>query len=288
MKKITLLLSLLSTFVCAQQPQVANTNPQPLQGINAKWNQGVGTGYWATIGTGLTLNVTSGTCFDNTNTRHTYSGGTMTMTNSTTNYIYLTAAACTLSQNTSGYGSDDIPIASVVTSGGVITGLIDNRTWFNASGGTTTAQKIRVCIIDNDTQSASALLVENFSGRCEVGAAGTIIEIDVLGGTGVLTGSAAAPTVTGTSSVQVGKYTPSSGSSTTSLMSAALATSSGKACALPTAGSATCPIFGITQAGSSLSITTTSLAAGDVLFVSAATPDTTQTWYSVFILFTVN
>jgi hypothetical protein len=120
---------------------------------------------------------------------------------------------------------------------------------------------IHACVIDNDTQSATALVAANFSGRCEIPAASTIVEVDVAGGTGVLTGTPAAPTVTGTGSA------------------------SGQACALPTAGSATCGIMGITQAGSSLSITTTALNAGDVLYVSAATPDAAQTWYTVTIFY---
>jgi trimeric autotransporter adhesin len=149
-------------------------------------------------------------------------------------------------------------------------------------------QTYRTCNIDNDTQSAAPLAAALFSGGCVVPAASTIVEIDVEGGTGTLTGSAAAPTVTGTSSVQIGKYTPSSGSSTTGLLSAALATSSGKACALPTAGTATCGILGIQQAGSSLSISTTALAAGDMIYVSAATADGTQTWYRIQVHYTVN
>jgi hypothetical protein len=143
----------------------------------------------------------------------------------------------------------------------------------------------RACVFDNDMQSATALAVANFSGRCVIPAASTIVEVDVIGGTGVLTGSAAAPTVTGTGSIQLGKYTPNGGSSTTGLLSAALATASGKACAL-TSTSGTC-INGNTSS-SSITISTTALAAGDVLYVSAATPDAAQTWYSIAVIYTVN
>lgn len=143
----------------------------------------------------------------------------------------------------------------------------------------------RACVIDNDTQSSTPLVAANFSGRCNIPKASTIVEVDVIGGTGVVTGTATAPTVTGTSSVQIGIYRPSGSSPTTGILSAVLATASGKACALPTAGSATCGIMGITQAGSSLSISTTSLNAGDVLYVSAANPDAAQTWYTVTIYY---
>jgi hypothetical protein len=150
------------------------------------------------------------------------------------------------------------------------------------------AQRVRACVIDNDSQSSTALVAANFSGRCGIAAASTIIEIDVVGGTGVNTGTAAALTITGTSAVQLGVYRPSGSSPTDAVISAPLATASGQACALPTAGSATCPIMGITQAGSSLSISTTSLNAGDLLDLSAVSPDSTQTWYTVTIFYTVN
>lgn len=153
------------------------------------------------------------------------------------------------------------------------------------NGSFSTVASTHSCVIDNDTQSATALVAANFSGRCAIPAASTIVEVDVIGGTGVLTGTPAAPTVTGTGSVQIGIYRPAGSSPTDAILSAALATASGKACALPTAGSATCGIMGITQAGSSLSISTTALNKGDFLYVSAATPDAAQTWYTVTIFY---
>ncbi len=143
----------------------------------------------------------------------------------------------------------------------------------------------RTCVIDNDTQSATVLVAANFSGGCIIPAAATIVEVDVIGGTGILTGSAAAPTVSGTSSIQLGKYTPNGGASTTGLLSGALATASGKACAL-TSTSGTC-INGTTSSNS-ITISTTSLSAGDMLYVSAATADGVQTWYRTTIVFTIN
>ena len=145
----------------------------------------------------------------------------------------------------------------------------------------------RTCIIDNDTQSATALVAANFSGRCVIPAAATIVEVDVAGGTGTLNGTAAQPTYTGTGSVEVGIGTVSGGSTTNNIFGTtnALATASGKACALTTT-SGTC-INGNTSS-SSISIGTTALAAGSILFVSAAAADATQTWYNVTIIYTIN
>jgi hypothetical protein len=140
-------------------------------------------------------------------------------------------------------------------------------------------------VIENDTQSATALVAAQFSGGCIIPSASTIVEVDVSGGTQTLTGTAAVRTFTGTSSVQIGKYSPNGGANNTGLLSAALATASGVACAL-TSTSGTC-INGVTSSGS-VSISTTSLSAGDMLQVTSASPDTAQTWYNVSIIYTVN
>lgn len=140
------------------------------------------------------------------------------------------------------------------------------------------------CLIDNDTQSASVLTAAQFSGRCTIPAAATIVEVDIIGGTGVITGTASAPTVTGTSSIQLGKFTPNGGASTTGLLSAAAAMTAGKACVL-TSAAGTC-INGNTSV--SQTITTTALAAGDILYVSAATADATQTWAQVAVIYSFN
>ena len=89
------------------------------------------------------------------------------------------------------------------------------------------------------------------------------------------------------SHVEVGIGTVSGGSTTNNIFGTtnALATASGKACALTTT-SGTC-INGNTSS-SSISIGTTALAAGSILFVSAAAADATQTWYNVTIIYTIN
>src|ERR1022692_939747 len=130
-----------------------------------------------------------------------------------------------------------------------------------AAGDLPVATVRRTCIIDNDTQSATALTAAQFSGHCAIPTAATIVEVDVMGGTQTVTGSATAPTFTGTGSIQLGKYTLNTSGSVTGLLSGALATASGKACAL-TATGGTC-INGLTSSAT-ITISTTTLAAGDV------------------------
>lgn len=109
----------------AQQPQ---TGTSPLSSANAKYVQGVGLGYWPTKGSGLTLNVAAGTAFC-AGTIVTYAGSTLTMTNATTNRVYLdTSSSCVPATKTTAFTSSDIPIATVVAAGGVITTITDDRT----------------------------------------------------------------------------------------------------------------------------------------------------------------
>ena len=149
------------------------------------------------------------------------------------------------------------------------------------------ASKVRTCNIDNDTQSATPLVAAQFSGHCIIGVTGTIIEVDIYAGTQILTSTPTAPTFTGTGSVQIGDSTASGPSTNTGMLSAQVPTVAGYACVLPTAGAATCPIMGITQAAT-INISTTAVTKGDMLFISAATPDTAQTWYTMAIHYRVN
>ena len=119
-----LLLNLIAVSVWAQQPQ---TQTAPIYAANSKYVQGVGPGYWPQAGAGLVLNLSAGRnrCV---NTMVNYAGGTLTLANNTTNYVYLdTTASCVPTSNTSGYTTTGIAIATVVTSGGVITTITDDR-----------------------------------------------------------------------------------------------------------------------------------------------------------------
>lgn len=119
-------------FTRGQQPQ---TSTAPIYAANAKYVNGVAPGYWPTAGSGLVLNISAGTA-NCSSTMVTYAGGTLTLTASSTNYVYLnTASSCAVTFNTTGFTSQGIPIATVVTSASAITSITDDRTMQSASGG---------------------------------------------------------------------------------------------------------------------------------------------------------
>src|SRR5712692_7259897 len=108
-KRLALLfcaLAFLAQRAPAQQPQ---TTTAPVYSVNAKYVQGVGPGYWATPGSGLTLNLSGGTAFCG-GAIQTYASGALTMAASQTNYVYLdTGASCAPASNTTGFTASMIP-----------------------------------------------------------------------------------------------------------------------------------------------------------------------------------
>ena len=126
-----------AAIVYSQQPQ---TQTAPIYAVNAKYLQGTSVGYWPTAGSGLTLNLAKGRARCGS-TMVNYTASTLTMANNTTNYVYLdTASSCVPASNTSGYTSALIAVATVVTSGGAITSITDDRVlgMANSIGGTGT------------------------------------------------------------------------------------------------------------------------------------------------------
>ncbi len=119
-----------SKLLFAQQPQApAGT---PLYSVNAKYVNGMAPGYWATAGSGLTLNLSTGTAYcGNPPAPVNYPGGTLTLAASATNYVYLDPLNnCAPAASTSPFTAGEIPIATVVTGASSITSLRDARTWF--------------------------------------------------------------------------------------------------------------------------------------------------------------
>lgn len=143
MKRSALGLMLFASVVSSQQPQ---TQTAPIYPVNAKYAQGVAPGYWPTAGAGLTLNLTAGTAFCS-GAVQTYPGGSLTMTASATNYIYLnTSASCAPAAKTTAFVTADIPLATVIAGASAITSLADDRTFFtqpgNGSGSWTAGQDL--------------------------------------------------------------------------------------------------------------------------------------------------
>ncbi|MEJ2008634.1 MAG: glycosyl hydrolase family 28-related protein [Acidobacteriota bacterium] len=119
-----------SKVLLAQQPQAAAGTP--LYSVNAKYVNGVAPGYWPTAGSGLNLNVSGGTAFcGNPPAPVSYPGGSLMLTASATNYIYLDPANnCAPAASTSAFTAGEIPIAKVVAGASSITSVTDARTWF--------------------------------------------------------------------------------------------------------------------------------------------------------------
>ena len=140
MRKLLALLLLFVHTGLAQQPQ---SQTMPVYQINAQIVNGVAPGYWPTPGSGLTLNLSSGTV-NCGGAMVSYAGGALPMTSSATNYVYLnTASSCAPGWNLTGFTSTTIPIATVVTNSGAIASIVDDRTPFSigvgGGGGVNTA-----------------------------------------------------------------------------------------------------------------------------------------------------
>jgi hypothetical protein len=111
------------------------SNPEPLWPTNARWVNGVAPGYWPTNGGGLVLDLSAGTS-NNSGIIVSYAGGTLTMANNTTNYVFLdSASSYAPGSNTSGFTSAHVAIATVVTLSGAITAITDHRLAATVGGG---------------------------------------------------------------------------------------------------------------------------------------------------------
>lgn len=207
MKKLLILLLTATAF--AQNPQ---TSTAPIFSVNSRYVQGAGIGYWPTPGTGLVLNIAAGRSRCN-NAMVSYVGGTLTLTDNATNYVYLdSGASCVPADNTTGYRytSAFVNLATVVTSGGAIVSITDDRT-FGISG---SQQSIDL------TGVTGTITGTVLSGTCDSGTAsvtGAVVghPVAVSSTTGAVVGAAfnlrASVTTTGTVTVYVcGTGTPAS------------------------------------------------------------------------------
>jgi len=136
MKKIfTLIFAVLATLTIANAQQL-QTQLDPLFYTNSAYTNGVAPGYAPTNGGGLVLNISSGTTFCNTTISET-SATTITLTDNSTNYVYLNFASnCAVTANTTSFATTrQFPIAVVITSNGKITNIDDVRSFFTSGTG---------------------------------------------------------------------------------------------------------------------------------------------------------
>ena len=192
MKKIILcILAIASVLmpISAQQPQ---TQLAPISPLNAKYVQGVGIGYWSTAGSGLNLALTAGTV-NCAATITTYSGGTLVLTASVLNYIYLnTAASCVPATKTTAFTTNDIPLAIVLAGSSTISNgnITEARTMF--SYGAATVLTVGVTPVNSGTPGD--ILYDNSGVIGNLGTTGS--GIVVLAADPALTGVPTAPTAT--------------------------------------------------------------------------------------------
>ena len=117
MKKSFFCIILLMSFVSVVMSQQPQSPLSPISDLKAKYTQG---GYDPTFGTGLILKLGGGTVICNGVPTY-YVAGSLTMTASATNYVYLnTSSSCVPSVKTTAFTHADIPIAIVVTNSNAI------------------------------------------------------------------------------------------------------------------------------------------------------------------------
>ncbi len=170
--------------------QQAQTTTQPLVRLNVNYVQGMGPGYRPTAGSGLTLNLSAGTAFCSGSVVN-YAGGSLTLTASATNNVYLnSSASCVPAAKTTAFSSADIPVAIINTNASVITGITDIRTMFvpavagGAGAGTGSCIANQFVTAVNTNPSAPTCAQPAFSG---ISGTATIAQ----GGTGQTTASGA-------------------------------------------------------------------------------------------------
>lgn len=124
MKRFVWLLILMATVVHAQSPQ---SQGAPIFSANAKYVNGIAPGYAPAPGVGLLMLLGAGTANPFGTIVH-YTGGSLTLTASSTNYVFLdSTSSYAPASNTTGFPSTSVPIAIVVTGTSGITSIDDVR-----------------------------------------------------------------------------------------------------------------------------------------------------------------
>lgn len=196
--------------VAAQQFQTSDLPPHtPLYATNAKYVNGWSPGYAPTgDSTGLTLTLSSGTNLI-PGTVVTYAGGTLSMTDASTNYVYLDNTG-TPGADTIGFVSGEFPLAIVVTSGGNITSITDIRGFFFGAGGSgpCSVANGNSVICDQSNQTAPNIFTQEYGFQNNLSnTAFTHIQRSVAIGNNNMRNS------TGTDAINIGNTTGQSDSS---------------------------------------------------------------------------
>jgi len=272
------ILFLLLTAYCllptafAQQPQAQAG--QEIFPVNAKFVQGFGPGYWPTAGSNLTLNLAPGTAVCS-NVVRTYTGGTLTLAPSATNYVYLDPANnCAPASNSTGFSTASIPIATVVTTNTAISLVTDVRTLFVSNGVTNPGTVTSVgmtgdgiifspAVPGSPTTSSGTLAPQLLTQTAN----------KVLAGPG--SGPAATPTFRALTAADlpatISSNTTGSAATATALASSPTQCASNNwATGISTSGNANCSQPGFSNLAGSLAVGQTPLTtAGDLLFTRA-------------------
>ncbi|KVD37863.1 beta strand repeat-containing protein [Burkholderia ubonensis] len=106
---------------------------------------------------GLTWGYYGGNFVDNTGANHAIANGTITLTASTTNYIYANATTGAVSVNTTGFPGGSVPLYSVVTNASTATSYTDYRSYQPSAtgGGTGTVTSVGLTAPSQFTVSGS-------------------------------------------------------------------------------------------------------------------------------------
>lgn len=187
------------------------------------------------------------------------------------------------------HGNGGTDVTSAGSSGNVLTS--NGTSWTSSALGSAnlpTEQKTRTCSIVIGANNGSALAsgdVGPQNDQCFIPFAATVVEVDL-----------SVDNASSTSTVQVRKRHCSTFTSntctaftTTNLLSGSLtAASTAEAVACARSSTSVACYDGSTNSSGSITVSTTSLAAGDFVEVASGTPDATTKRYSVIINYTVN
>ncbi|MGH9433462.1 MAG: hypothetical protein ACRD3T_18170 [Terriglobia bacterium] len=193
--------------------------PQQTVRMNVTSTQGVSPGYKATAGTGLLLNLSPGMSFCGGSIQN-YQGGTLPVTASSTNYVYLNPASnCAPSVNITGFAPGMIPISTVVTGATAISTISDARTIFMAGGssgagaGACSTSQFVTAVNNGSAPTCTQPAFSNLSGTAASsqlpGATTTTPGTIQLAGD--LSGAASTPKVVAIQGVTVAATAPSNG-----------------------------------------------------------------------------